>query len=56
MKRFLKQAKNIKEFCAAHAIDEDSYPFFKGYKKEDGADIVICGLNKGQCSPFNWDI
>ena len=53
----LKHAKNIKEFCTEHTTDEENCPFFRGYRKEyDNVNIVICELNKGQCSPCNWNV
>ena len=52
----LKKARDIKEFCTSHTIGEESCPFFKGYRRENGVCIVVCELNKGQCSPCNWDI
>lgn len=52
----LKKANDIKEFCATHTTDEENCPFFNGHRKEDGTCIIICELNKGQCSPCNWNI
>ena len=52
----LKRAYDIKEFCMSHTLDEEGCSFFKGYRKEDNTSVVICELNKGQCSPCNWDI
>lgn len=49
-------ARMIKDFCSENYDDEQSCPFFRGYKEESGARIVICELNKGKCSPCNWEI
>lgn len=52
----MEHANAIREYCAKHILDEESCPFFKGYREEEGANIVICELNKGQCSPCNWEL
>ena len=52
----LTQARNIKEYCINHTTNEEQCPFFNGYKTEGMLQIVICELNKGMCSPCNWDV
>lgn len=52
----LTQARNIKEYCINHTTNEEQCPFFNGYKTEGMLQIVICELNKGMCSPCNWDM
>lgn len=37
-------------------VREEQCPFFNGYKTEGMLQIVICELNKGMCSPCNWDV
>lgn len=56
MDEIKRHAQAIKQYCAEHTTKEQECPFFKGYRKENGANIVICELNKGQCSPCNWDV
>ncbi len=52
----LTQARNIKEYCISHTTNEEQCPFFNGYKTEGMLQIVIRELNKGMCSPCNWDV
>lgn len=52
----LTQAQNIKQYCAEHITNEEQCPFFRGYTKQGNVSIVICELNKGMCSPCNWNI
>lgn len=52
----LTQARNIKEYCINHIANEEQCPFFNGYKTEGVLQIVSCELNKGMCSPCNWDV
>ena len=40
----------------ASMTNEEQCPFFNGYKTEGMLQIVICELNKGMCSPCNWDV
>lgn len=52
-----EHAQAIKEFCSGRGMfHEEKCPFFRGWKREDGVDIVICELNKGMCSPCNWEL
>lgn len=52
----LIQARNIKEYCIDHTTNEEQCPFYNGYKTEGMLQTVICELNKGMCSPCNWDV
>lgn len=49
-------ARVIRDFCSENYDNEESCPFFRGYKEEDGVKLVICELNKGECSPCNWEV
>ena len=55
--KLLESAKEIKDFCANEGLaNEEKCTFFRGYKKENGVNIVQCALNLGHTSPCNWDI
>ena len=57
MNDLLKAAKKIKDWCSTEGIyNEEKCPFFKGYKEENGAKVVVCELNKEHTSPCNWEI
>lgn len=44
-------------YCSSEGVyNEEQCPFFRGYKKENGVDIVQCALNLGQTSPGNWKL
>ncbi len=52
----IENAKTIKAYCEEHTYNEEQCPFFMGYKKENGVNVVCCKLNNGPCSPCNWEI
>lgn len=57
MKLLLQAATEIKKYCADEGLsNEEQCPFFRGYKKENGVNIVQCALNLGQTSPCNWEL
>lgn len=57
MNQLLQAATEIKEFCSSEGVyNEEQCPFFRGYKKENGVDIVLCALNNGQTSSCNWEL
>lgn len=50
MSKLLESAKEIKDFCANEGLkNEEKCPFFRGYKKENGVNIL-------HTFPCNWDI
>ena len=51
-----QSTKHQKNIASITPQNEEQCPFFNGYKTEGMLQIVVCELNKGMCSPCNWDV
>lgn len=53
----LAYAKVIRDYCAENVEHEEECLFFRGYDEvEKNSYVVKCELNKGECSPQNWEL